>query len=63
MSAFKFGDRVWSDDLGNGVVCKISANEKYPVCVKFNVCTFIKRYTTEGKWCEHDTEPEIFLKR
>ena len=59
---FKVGDVVWNDNEGNGVVCKISANGKYPVCVKFNGRTFIKRYTAEGKWCEHDTEPEIFLK-
>ena len=62
MSAFKVGDVVWNDDEGNGVVCKISADGSYPVCVRFDECTDIQRYTTEGKWYEYDKEPEIFLK-
>ena len=62
MNAFKVGDKVWSNVMGDGVVCMISANGSYPVCVKFNECTDIQRYTTEGKWYEYDKEPEIFLK-
>lgn len=61
MSVLKVSDVVWSNALGNGVVCMISANRSYPVCVKFNECTDIQRYTTEGKWREYDKEPEIFL--
>ena len=59
---FKVGDIVWSKVMGDGVVCMISASGSYPVCVKFNECTDIQRYTTEGKWREYDKEPEIFLK-
>lgn len=44
------------------VLCMISADGSYPVSVKFNECTDIQRYTTEGKWYEYDEEPEIFLK-
>ena len=62
MSVFKVGDKVWSNVMGDGVVCMISADGSYPVCVKFNECTDIQRYTTEGKWYEWDKEPEIFLK-
>ena len=62
MSVFKVGDKVWSNVMGDGVVCMISADGSYPVCVKFNECTEIQRYTTEGKWREYDKEPEIFLK-
>ena len=62
MSAFKVGDKIWSNVMGDGVVCMISANGSYPVGVKFNECTDIQRYTTEGKWYEWDKEPEIFLK-
>lgn len=48
-------------EVGKGYY-KISANGSYPVGVKFNECTDIQRYTTRGKWCEWDKEPEIFLK-
>ena len=47
--------------MGDGVVGVISANGSYLVCVKFNECTDIQRYTTEGKWREYDKELEIFL--
>jgi hypothetical protein len=59
---FKVGDAVWSNVMGDGVVCLISANRGHPVGVKFDECTHIERYTTDGKWCEYDKEPEIFLK-
>lgn len=59
---FKVGDAVWSNVMGDDVVCMISATASYPVCVKFNECTDIQRYTSEGKWREYDKEPEIFLK-
>ena len=62
VSAFKVGDKIWSNVMGDGVVCMISVNGIYPVSVKFNECTDIQRYTTEGKWYEYDKEPEIFLK-
>ena len=48
--------------MGEGVVCMISAKGSYPVCVKFNECTDIQRYTTDGKWYEYDSDQEIFLK-
>ena len=62
MGAFKVGDKIWSNVMGGGVVSMISADGSYPVSVKFNECTDIQRYTTEGKWYEYDEEPEIFLK-
>ena len=61
MNSFKVCDKVWSNVMGDGVVGVISANGSYLVCVKFNECTDIQRYTTEGKWREYDKEPEIFL--
>ena len=62
MITFKVGDKVLSNVMGDGVVCMISADGSYPVSVKFDECTDIQRYTTEGKWYEYDKEPEIFLK-
>lgn len=59
---FKVCDKVWSNVMGEGVVCMISAKGSYPVCVKFNECTDIQRYTTDGKWYEYDSDQEIFLK-
>ena len=62
MSNFKVGDKVWSNDMGDGVVCLISANGSYPIGIKFDECTDIQRYTTDGKWYEYDSDQEIFLK-
>ena len=45
MSVFKVGDKVWSNVMGDGVVCMISADGSYPVCVKFNECTDIQNCT------------------
>ena len=62
MNALKVGDVVWSNVMGDGVVCMVGATGSYPVGVKFDECTEIQRYTTDGKWYEYDKEPEIFLK-
>ena len=62
MGTFKVGDKVWSNVMGDGIVCMISADGSYPVSVKFNECTDIQRYTTDGKWYEYDSDQEIFLK-
>ena len=62
MSMLKVGDVVCSNVMGGGVVCMVGATGSYPVGVKFDECTEIQRYTTDGKWYEYDKEPEIFLK-
>ena len=60
MIAFKVCDKIWSNVMGGGGGGMISADGSHPVSVKFNECTDIQRYTTEGKWYEYDEEPEIF---
>ena len=59
---FRACDVVWSNVLGEGVVYMVGATGSHPVCVRFDECTYIQRYTPDGKWHEQDKEPEIFLK-